>query len=268
MRCIWRSWAPEVVEVELALGHLGRELLGFLDLDRLGGALDEADDVAHAEDAAGDALGVEGLELVERLADAGELDRLAGDRAHRQRRATARIAVHAGQDHAGEVDFAGEALGDVDCVLAGQRVDDEQRLGRVRGRGDGLHLAHQLVVDVETARGVEQDDVVALQLRRLDRALGDVDRLLAGDDRQRVDVRLPAEHRQLLLRSRTGDVERGHQHPLALALRQALGELGGRRRLTGALKADHHDHGGRSDVEVELGRLRRRASRPGRRGHI
>ena len=91
---------PQVVEVELALGHLGRELLGFLDLDRLGGALDQADDVAHAEDSAGDAVGVEGLELVERLADAGELDRLAGDRAHRERRAAARIAVHAGQDHA------------------------------------------------------------------------------------------------------------------------------------------------------------------------
>ncbi len=145
-----------------------------------------------------------------------------------------------------KVDLAGKALGDVDRVLAGQAVDDEQGLGRVRRRGDGLHLAHQLVVDVETARGVEQDDVIALQLGRLERALGDLDRLLAGDDRQRVDVRLPAEHRQLLLRSRAGDVERGHQHPLALALREALGELGGGRRLTRALKADHHDDGGRS----------------------
>ena len=132
MRCICPSCDAEVVEVELALGHLGRELLGILDLDRLRGALDQADDVAHAEDAAGDAVRVEGLELVDRLADAGELDRLAGDRAHRQRRAAAGIAVHAGQDHAGQVDLAGEALGDVDRVLAGQAVDDEQDLGRVR----------------------------------------------------------------------------------------------------------------------------------------
>src|SRR3546814_7269765 len=45
----------EVVEVELALGHLRRHRLGLFDLDRFGGAFDEADDVAHAEDAAGDA---------------------------------------------------------------------------------------------------------------------------------------------------------------------------------------------------------------------
>jgi hypothetical protein len=58
----------QVVEVELALGHLGRELFGILDLDGLGGALDQADDVAHAEDAAGDAAGVERLDRVEALA--------------------------------------------------------------------------------------------------------------------------------------------------------------------------------------------------------
>ena len=122
----------------------------------------------------------------------------------RQRRAAAGIAVHPGQDHAGEVDLGGKALGDVDRVLAGQRVDHEQGLGRVRGGRDRLHLGHQLVVDVEAAGGVEQDDVIGLQLRRLDRALGDIDRLLAGDDRQRVDVGLAAEHRELLLRRRAG----------------------------------------------------------------
>ena len=40
---------------------------------------DEAEDVAHAEDALGHALGAELFERVELLADADELDRLAGD---------------------------------------------------------------------------------------------------------------------------------------------------------------------------------------------
>src|SRR5690348_17510250 len=66
-------------------------------------------------------------------------------------------------------------------TLFRSRVDDEQGLGGI-GRGlDRLHLAHQLVVDVETAGSVEQDHIIALELRRLDRALGDIDRLLAGD---------------------------------------------------------------------------------------
>ena len=55
--------------------------------------LDQRDDVAHAQDAAGVALGIEHLQAVDLLADAGELDRRAGDLAHRQRRAAARIAV-------------------------------------------------------------------------------------------------------------------------------------------------------------------------------
>ena len=91
---------------------------------------------------------MKGFELVDRLADAGELDRLAGHRAHAKRRAAARIAVEPGQDHARQVDLAGKALGDIDRVLAGQRVDHEQRLGRILKPRDGLHLAHQLVVDV------------------------------------------------------------------------------------------------------------------------
>ena len=82
---------------------------------------------------------------------------------------------------------------------------------------------------------------------------GDLDRRLARHDRQRVDVGLSAEHRQLLLRSRTGDVERRHQDALPLALGQALGELGGGGRLTGALQTDHHDDGRRIDVDVQLG---------------
>ena len=52
----------------------------------------------------GDALGMELLQRVDLLADADELDRLAGDGAHRQRRAAARIAVHAGQDDAGDAE--------------------------------------------------------------------------------------------------------------------------------------------------------------------
>ena len=104
--------------------------------------------------------------------------------------------------------------------------------------------------------GVEQHDVIGLEPGRLDRPLGDLDRLLAGDDRQGFDIGLAAEHGELLLRGRAGDVERGHQHLLALFLGQALGELGGGRGLARALKADHHHHRRRIDVDLELRRVR------------
>ena len=51
------------------------ELLGLVLVDQLRGLLDQADDVAHLEDAARHALGVEGVEAGELLAGADELDR-------------------------------------------------------------------------------------------------------------------------------------------------------------------------------------------------
>jgi hypothetical protein len=241
---------PEIVEVELALGHLGRELFGVLDLDRLRRLLDQADDVAHAEDSPGDPFRVEGFERVQPLADAGELDRLAGDRPHGQRRAAARIAVEAREDDAAKIDLAGKALGDVDRVLAGETVNHEQGFGRVRRLCHGLHLGHQRIVDVEAARGVEKHYVIGLQLRRLDRAFGNLHRLLAGDDRQRVDTRLPSEHRQLLLRGGAGDVERRHQDLLSILFSQPPGEFGSSGGLTRALEPDHHHDRGRIHVHV------------------
>ena len=61
--------------VNSPLAILARQLLGVLLLDHLRGPLDQADDVAHAEDAPGDPLGLEGLERVQLLADAHQLDR-------------------------------------------------------------------------------------------------------------------------------------------------------------------------------------------------
>ena len=221
----------QVVHVEQTLGHTRGHRLGFFDLDRFGGAFDEADDVAHAEDAARDAAWLEQLDPVELFACADEFYRLAGDRAHRQCRAAAGIAVHPREHDAGQRYLLGEALGDVDRVLASQRVDDEQDFVGIGDRGDGLHLLHQRLIDMEATRGVEQQHIIALELRGLERAPRDVDRLLALNDRQGRDRGLRAEYRKLLLCGRTIDVERRHHDLLAVLLGQPFGELGGGRRL-------------------------------------
>jgi hypothetical protein len=63
------------------------------------------------------------------FAGADQLDRLAGDGAHRQRGAAAAIAVHAGQHQAGNADALVEIAGQVDRVLTGQRIGHQQDLG-------------------------------------------------------------------------------------------------------------------------------------------
>ena len=106
------------------------------------------------------------LQRVHLFADAEQLDRLAGDRAHGERRAAAAVAVDAGEHDAGDADALVEVLGEIDRVLAGQRVGDQQDLVRPGGVADLRHLGHQRLVDMGAARRCRDDDVIALRARR------------------------------------------------------------------------------------------------------
>ena len=88
-------------------------------------------DVAHAEDPRRHPVRVEALELGQLLAGRRVQDRLAGDRLDRQRGAAAGVAVELGHHDAVELRRLGELLGDVDGVLTGHRVDDEQHVVRL-----------------------------------------------------------------------------------------------------------------------------------------
>ena len=93
----------KIFQRELALAHLFFHALGVVLVHGFGRVLDEADDVAHAENPRRHALGMKRLELVQLFAHARELDGLAGDGLHAQRRAAARVAVELGEDRTGDV---------------------------------------------------------------------------------------------------------------------------------------------------------------------
>ena len=82
--------------------------------------------VAHAENPRRHALGMERLEFVQLFAGAHELDGLAGDGLHAQRRAAARVAVELCEDRAGDLQRGIKMRGDVDGFLAGGGVEHEQ----------------------------------------------------------------------------------------------------------------------------------------------
>ena len=149
------SMLLEVVEGELALAEPGLLLGHLLLVELLLGLLDQRQHVAHAEDAAGHAVGMELLQGVEVLAGADELDRHAGDGLDRQRGAAAGVAVELGHDHAVELQRLVERLGAADGVLAGHRVDHQVDLVGTDAAVDLRQLAHQLFVDVQPAGRVE-----------------------------------------------------------------------------------------------------------------
>jgi hypothetical protein len=102
---------------------------------------------------------------------ADELDRLAGDVAHRQRRAAAGVAVGLGQHDAGQRQRLAEGLGGDRGVLAGHRVDHEQGLDRVDSGVQGLDLGHHRLVDAEAAGGIDDEHVGESLARVGDRGL-------------------------------------------------------------------------------------------------
>ena len=196
-----------------------------------------------------------GPELAELFADADELDRRAGDRAHGKRCAAASVAVDPRQDDAGDGNARLELFGGVDCVLAGKRIDDEKGFDRPCESVNFRDFGHQLLVDGEPARRVEHDHIKAAETRRFHGASGDIDGRLARNDRQGSDAGLVAKDLELFLRGGAARVERGHEDALLFAFLDAHGELRRRRRLAGALKADHQDRRGRGHGEIESGVL-------------
>ena len=80
----------EVFERELPFHHVLGGLLRLLDVELLLRLVDQGQDVAHAEDATGHAVGEERLEVVGLLPRADEVDRAAGDGRDRERGAATR----------------------------------------------------------------------------------------------------------------------------------------------------------------------------------
>ena len=72
-----------------------------------------------------------------------QLDRAAGDRAHRECGAAARVAIDAGEHDAGDADLLVERLGRRDGVLADHCVGDEQRFV---GLHEIAHAGHGVAV--------------------------------------------------------------------------------------------------------------------------
>ena len=72
------------------------------------------------------------------------------------------VAVELGEHDAVDAEGFVKRGGGVHGVLSGHGVHDQQDLVRLHRRLDALELVHELLVDVQAAGGIEEDDVVAV----------------------------------------------------------------------------------------------------------
>ena len=151
----------EVIQVEtLALAQFFRHFGGggfvyaFLDIFHQG------QNVAHAQNPAGDTVGVEGFQAVDFFAHTDEFNRLSSHLAYRQGRTAARIAVHFGQHHAGQRQRLVKGLRRIDRVLTQHRIDDEQGFHGIDRRMECLDFVHHFLIDGQTSGGIHHQHVV------------------------------------------------------------------------------------------------------------
>ena len=234
----------EVVEGELSGADALLHLRLLVLLDRRLRLLDERHDVAHAEDPRGHPVRMEVLELVELLSDGDELHRTPRDSPNGERRASARVAVELREHDAVEGDALLESERDVHRLLTRHRVEHEEHVRRLRRPRNPLELGHELVVDVQSTRGVEDHDVQAVRASRVEPLRRGRDGIGAVEG-EHGQLDLPAELLELVDGRRALEVAGDEPWPLRLASEQEP-ELRGCRRLPRALQAGEEDHGGRA----------------------
>ena len=223
----------KIGEGEFVGAELLFQLLRLFLIERRLRLFDEREHIAHAEDARRHASRVERLDLVELFAHADELDGLARNGFHRERRAAARVAVELGQEHAVNIQRVVERLRGVHCVLTRHGVHHEQDLVRLHRRLDRLELVHERFVDVQAARRVKEHHVVSVPHGVLHGGLGDVHRVVLTHLKHR-DAELPAHDLKLLDGSGAVHVARGEQRVFALLFKEPR-ELRAVRRFARAL---------------------------------
>ena len=185
---------------------------------------------------------MEGFESGELFADSGEFQRFARDVPHRERRAAARVAVELGQHDAGERQSFVEGARGVDRVLPEHGIDDEQGFDRIECCMQRADFVHHRRVDRQTARGVDEQHLVVMLAREVERGERDIDGALSGIRGEEVDARLRGHGLQLFDGCRTVDVGGDRQHFFLVIFAQQSREFADGRRLARALESRHEHH--------------------------
>ncbi len=170
--------------------------------------------------------------------------------------ATAGVAIHFGEDDAGDAEALVKFVGGFDGVLAGHGVGDEENFGGVELFLEFGELLHELFINVLAAGGVHQDDVAAGLLGFAAGGFGEIEWLgFFGGAFVDWGVELLGEDAELVAGGGAIDVY-GNELRFAAFFGEEAGELGGGSGFTGALQADDEDDGGWFVGETEAGLVR------------
>ena len=116
-----------------------------------------------------------------------------------------------------------------------------------------FQLIHQLFVDVQTAGGIQDDNVIAVILGELQRLLGDVARVDLSHLKDLAHPALLANHLQLIRSPPDGRYRRPPAADNVPSFLKYLRQLCGVGGLTGTLQTAHHNDARRLGREIDPG---------------
>jgi hypothetical protein len=241
----------EIVEGELALAHLLLESFGVFEVDRFSGAFDEADDVAHAEDARGHPFGMERFEIVEFLADANEFDRLSRDRFEAEGSPTACVTVEFREDGPGDVEGLIELGGDVDGFLTGGGIENEEDFLGFDQVTESDQFLDKRFVDLETSGGIENEGVTVLGPGMIERFAGESEQICFTAAQVDREIELTPQRFELVHGGRAMKVG-GDEEWLTSLFEEEAGQFPTGGGFTGAVEP-HQENAGRIPAELNGG---------------
>ena len=247
-----RQLITEIRQIEiLALLDLFDQQLRLLVVDLALHLLDQGQDIPHAQDARGDAIGMKRLQGRRLLANTQELDGLARDEADGQGGAATGIAIGLGEDDARERQGGIEGLGGIGRVLAGHGVHDKEGLDGLDRRMQTLDLRHHVLIDMQPPRGIDDEDILKVFAGRIQGRPGDMHRILVTLAGEEFRPHLRRQRPQLVDGRRTIDVATDHHDLLFLLLLEPAGKLGHTGGLARTLQARHQHHRRRLRRQVQ-----------------
>ena len=170
----------KIIHGELAFGHAFGHALGFILVDFFLRLFHQADHVAHAQHAAGNALWMEWFKRVKAFAHAHEKNGRAGDIFHAERGAATTVGVELAENDAVDMQLLMERFRRDERVLTGHGINDQQCLMRLGGAANALQFAHERVIHMQATRGVDNERVKAAFTRCAIRALRHANRHANG----------------------------------------------------------------------------------------
>ena len=202
------------------------------------------------------------LDHVQLFPGAHKLDGLARGCPDGQGRTAPGVAVQLGQQHSINTQCLVKGGGGVNGVLAGHGIHYQEDFMGMDIFLDTLQLVHELFINVQTACGIQEYNVISVVRGVFQRLPGDVHRVALAHLKNG-NVQLLAHHLQLLDGGGAVHVAGHQQGPFAVLAAHETRQLCAVSGFTGALETHHHHHrrslrrGGKTGVAAahELGKL-------------